>query len=99
MALTTVIVALIAGFLIDKWSAIQILPFFMLPLGCAAFILGSQSAVWAIFVTMFSIGISYGLSSPIFSALWPEAYGIRHLGAVRSLVMAFMVFHLLPDPA
>ena len=30
--------------------------------------------------------------STLNGALWPEIYGIRHLGAVRSVVVALMVF-------
>ncbi|MFD0917995.1 MFS transporter [Pseudahrensia aquimaris] len=98
MAFTTIIVSLITGVLIDRFSAIQMLPFFLIPLAIACFVLGTQSAVPAIFVTMFTIGLSYGMSSPIFGALWPEAYGTRYLGAVRSLVMAFMVFASAAGP-
>ena len=30
--------------------------------------------------------------------MWPEVYGTRHLGAVRSLIVAFMVFSTAVGP-
>lgn len=98
MAATTVSGALLTGLAIDRWSAVHCLPFFMVPLGLACLTLSSSGAVWAIFVTMFLMGISYGISSSLFGALWPEVYGTRHLGAVRSVTMAFMVFMSAAGP-
>ncbi len=98
MALTTFLVSLITGFAIDRWSAVQLLPVFMLPLGIACLILANFSAVWAIYATMFSVGVSYGISSSLFGAVWPEVYGIRHLGSIRSIIMAFMVFSSAAGP-
>jgi hypothetical protein len=44
------------------------------------------------------LGISYGFSSTLFGALWPEIYGTRHLGAIRSLIVAFMVLSTAVGP-
>ncbi len=38
------------------------------------------------------MGINSGVMTTVMGALWPEIYGVRHLGAVRSLVFAAMVF-------
>ena len=45
----------------------------------------------AIMIYMLLHGVSNGISNTLFGALWPEVYGTRHLGAVRSLIMAAMV--------
>ncbi len=98
MAATTIAGSLLTGYAIDRWSAVQILPLFLVPLGLACLVLGSFSAVWAIYATMLLIGTSYGISSSLFGALWPETYGVRHLGSVRALIMAFMVFSSAAGP-
>jgi MFS family permease len=49
-------------------------------------------------VFMALMGISYGFSSTLFGALWPELYGARHLGGIRSLIVAFMVFATAMGP-
>ena len=92
MASMTVFSAFLSGFAIDRFGAVRLLPFFGVPLGLACLVLGFFSSSWAIFLTMFLVGTSYGLSHTLFSAVWAEAYGTLHLGAIRSLVMAMMVF-------
>ena len=38
------------------------------------------------------LGMSYGISSTLFGALWPEVYGTKYLGSIRSITIACMVF-------
>jgi len=90
-AFATVIFSLISGWLIDRFSARQLLPFFLLPLGIGNLLLGWLDSTATIIVYMLLHGISNGISTSLFGALWPETYGTRHLGAVRSLIMAGMV--------
>lgn len=98
MATTTVLVSLMTGFAVDRWSAVQILPLFMVPLGTACLVLGSFSAPLTIFVFMIFLGISYGMSSTLFGAIWPEVYGTRHLGSLRSVTVSLMVFMSAAGP-
>ncbi|MEL6734846.1 MAG: MFS transporter, partial [Pseudomonadota bacterium] len=98
MALTTVLFSLGTGFAIDRWSAVQMLPFFMVPLGAGCFVLGSFSSEATIFVFMLLLGMSYGITSALFGALWPEVWGTRNLGAIRSIVVAMMVFLTAAGP-
>lgn len=92
MAMMTIIFVLISGQLVDKYSAVKLLPGFLLPLSAACLALGLSDAQAQAFVFMGLLGVSYGISSTLFGALWPEIYGIKHLGSVRSLVVAIMVF-------
>ncbi len=98
MAVTTVTTGLLTGFAIDRWGAIRMLPLFMLPLGGACLLLAYFSAPVVIFVFMVLFGFSAGLSQPVFGALWPEVYGTRHLGAMRSITVSFMVFMSAAGP-
>ena len=98
MAVTTTLFALVSGVLIDRFGATTLLPVFFVPLGLACLVLGSFSAEWAAIVFMFLLGVSYGISSTLFGALWPEVYGTRHLGAVRSVIVAMMVFFTAAGP-
>lgn len=91
MSGTTVVASFISGSLIDRFSATRILPVFLLPLASACFVLGIFDALWSAFVFMFLIGISNGFSSTLFGALWPEIYGTKHLGGIRSIMVAILV--------
>lgn len=92
MAITSVIVGLLTGQLIDRFSARKLLPFFLLPLTVGCTLLSVASDQWVMAVFMFLLGASYGMSNAVFGAIWPEVYGTRHLGAIRSVVSACMVF-------
>jgi len=91
MALMTVTFSQIAGWLIDRLGAIRLLPTFLIPLALACFSLALITRPWGIFVFMGLLGVSYGISSTLFGALWPAVYGTRHLGSVRSVTVALMV--------
>ena len=47
---------------------------------------------------MIAAGVTAGASFTIVSAMWPESYGVAHLGAIRALVSAFMVFSTALSP-
>lgn len=92
MSAMTISCALLAGHLVDRVTAVRLLPSFLLPLGLACVLLGSVAHPAAAFGFMALLGISYGFSSTLFGALWPEIYGTRHLGSIRSITVAMMVF-------
>lgn len=92
MAITSVIVGLITGQLVDRFTARRLLPFFLFPLTVGCALLSVATDPWTMAVFMFLLGSSYGVSGAVFGAIWPEVYGTRHLGAIRSLVSAAMVF-------
>ncbi|QLC21294.1 MFS transporter [Parasphingopyxis sp. CP4] len=98
MAATTVTFALISGSLIDRYGALGILPYFLLPLAIASLAAGLVTPVWGVYVFMVLLGVSYGFTSTLAGALWPELYGIKHLGAVRSVIVAAMVFSTALGP-
>lgn len=98
MATMTILFVLISGQLIDRFSAVKLLPGFLLPLSAACLALGLSDAQAQAFVFMGLLGVSYGISSTLFGALWPEIYGTKHLGSVRSLVVAIMVFMTAVGP-
>ena len=83
---------LISGHLIDRFSGLALLPFVLIPLGCAALLLGLASAPWVPFAFMALIGMANGLSTTLFGAVWPEIYGLKHLGSIRALLVAWGVF-------
>ena len=91
MALTTVTFALINGAAIDRYGAVSILPVLLLPLTASTFVAGAFSGEAMMFGFMILLGMSYGLSSTLFGALWPEIYGAKHLGAIRSVIVSAMV--------
>ena len=76
---------ILSGQLIDRLSGLVLLPFVLLPLGAACFVLGVIEAWWAPFLFMAMVGMSNGLSTTLFGAVWPEIYGLKHLGSIRAI--------------
>jgi MFS family permease len=91
MAVTTVTFSLVSGQLIDKFGAIRLLPFYLIPLSIASMAVGLLTPVWGVYVFMLLVGLSYGCSSTLLGSLWPEVYGVRNLGSVRALAVSASV--------
>ncbi len=98
MSAFTIVFALIAGYLVDRFTAVRVLPAFLLPLAAACLVLGVFDGQWSAFAFMILLGISYGITSTLFGSLWPEIYGLRHLGSIRAIVVALMVFSTALGP-
>lgn len=98
MAVTTVGFSLVCGQLIDRFGGLKLLPFFLLPLALASALAGVLEPVWGVYVFMVLLGVSYGFTATLFGAVWPEIYGTAHLGAIRAVVVAAMVFSTALGP-
>ena len=98
MGALTIAAGLATGWLIDRVGSLRVLPFFPIPLAASCLVVGAASGEGAIFAFFSLLGISYGMSQTLFGALWPEVYGTKHLGAVRSVTVAMMVFATAAGP-
>jgi MFS family permease len=98
MSVMTVAFTLVCGALVDRFSAPSVLPYFLLPLAVACLVLAVADGQWSAYAFMALAGMCYGFASTLFGALWPEIYGTKHLGAVRSMIVAIMVFQTAAGP-
>jgi MFS family permease len=84
--------AVVSGQLIDRFSALALMPFTLLPIAVALIMINLVDSYWVIWVYMVLLGIGSGLAQTAQSALWPECYGVRYLGSIKSLYWTFVVF-------
>ncbi len=98
MASGVVCASLVSGPLIDRFSARRLLPFSLVSLTAACFVLAGFDAPATAFVFMGLVGISNGFNSTLVGAFWPEVYGTRHIGAIRSVAFSVMVFASAAGP-
>jgi MFS family permease len=83
---------LVAGRLVDRLGALRVVPLHLLPLGLGMVILATFDApLWASFYLL-SSGMTTGIAFTSTAAVWAEIYGVRNIGAIRSVVAAAMVF-------
>ena len=98
MAVTNIGCALLTGAAIDRFSAARVLPFFLLPLSGACFVLAYAGPEATLFLAMVLLGISYGIALTLFGSLWPELYGLANLGAIRSVTVSAAVMATAAGP-
>jgi len=91
-AASTLVVSLAAGWAVDQWGAARLLPFYLLPMSAGVLVLASVNAPVAMAVFMLLSGCTAGAASTVLGALWVELYGTQHLGGIRALITAGMVF-------
>ena len=91
-SILSVITLFIAGFLIDKFSSRKLLIYMNLPFLLSLFliIVFDNSIVSFLFLGL--IGISNGLANVLGSSTWAEVYGVKHIGSIKALTTALMVF-------
>lgn len=98
MTITGISVSIVTGHLVDRYAAFRLLPIMYIPIGVACLIMASLEPVWAIPLFLTVLAIGGGMAPSVFGALWAEMYGTAHIGAVRSLAIAVMVFASAAGP-
>lgn len=83
---------LLFGLLVDRRGARRLVGIYLLPLALGLVGLATGDAPWVALFFMLCAGVSGGAVLTIVGALWAELYGTTHLGAIRSLVWALVVF-------
>ena len=94
------IVSLFAsGPIIDRVGTARLMPLTILPmgLGFAGFALAPNLATATIFIAL--MGLTQGLNNTVPPAFWAEFYGTRHIGGIKALAAAVMVFGTAIGPA
>ena len=88
----SVLTLLISGFLIDKFTSRKLLIFMNIPLLLSSLVLIFFDIPLSAFIFLGLIGISNGLANVLGSSTWAEIYGVRHIGSIKALTTALMVF-------
>ena len=87
-AASATVISLVVGWAVDRWSARQLLPVYLLPLGLALTIFAFGQSQATGLAGMIAIGASVGASQTLGSAMWAELYGTLHLGSIKALTAA-----------
>lgn len=98
-AAMSVVAAILAGPVVDRFGARRIMTLFLTPLTLSALSVALFDAPWAAPLYLGLLGTSAGVTVVMLGALWPELYGLSHLGAIRAFGQAAMVFSTGLAPA
>tara|TARA_Y100000741_G_scaffold358439_1_gene337605 strand:- start:151 stop:1041 length:891 start_codon:yes stop_codon:yes gene_type:complete len=88
----SVITLLISGFLVDKFTSRKLLIYMNIPLLFAVLVIIYSNLPISAFIFFGLIGITNGLANLLGSSIWAEIYGVKHIGSIKALTTALMVF-------
>ena len=91
-AMVSVGTKLVTGFLIDRYGAIRMIPLVALPMGVGLIVLAFSGSLFGGGIFLVLTGITVGFQSTASAPFWSEMYGNQHLGSIKSLGAAAMVF-------
>ena len=91
-SILSVITLFLSGFLIDKFTSRKLLIYMNIPLFVSTGVLFYFDSAVSSFIFFGLVGISNGLSNVLGSSTWAEIYGVKHIGSIKALTTALMVF-------
>ena len=91
-SILSVLTLFISGFLIDKFTSRKLLVYMNIPLLISVIILFYFDTPVTSFIFLGLVGISNGFANILGSSTWAELYGVKHLGSIKALTTALMVF-------
>ena len=97
-ALARILSSLFVGPSIDSFSARQLFPYHLIPMGAGFLFACFHPGNWSAFVYMFLMGMTLGASSNLRTALWTELYGAESVGTIRSMFSSLIVFSTAMSP-
>ncbi|MGY8655929.1 MAG: MFS transporter [Verrucomicrobiia bacterium] len=98
-ALARIVSSLAIGPAIDRYGAARLFPFFPLPMALGILFLQNLSSPAVAWIYLGLTGAAQGMAGGLTSSLWAELYGVRHLGAIKSLGGSLAVFGTALSPA
>ena len=91
-SILSVLTLFISGFLIDKFTSRKLLIYMNIPLLISVIVLFYFDTTVTAFIFLGLVGISNGFANILGSSTWAELYGVKHLGSIKALTTALMVF-------
>jgi MFS family permease len=98
-ALSTIVMNLIVGALVDRFGAVRLAPFVTIPMGIGLLILSSSNSLVVAVIFMLCMSISSASQGTIAAPFFAERYGSKNLGAIKSLGTFMMVMMSAISPA
>jgi MFS family permease len=97
-AISQTVSALMTGLLVDRFNALRIMRYYLLPSLVGLGFIALLAAPWTGAAFMFFMGLSAGAVGVVHGAVWAELYGIAHLGAIKAMGTALMVVSTALSP-
>ncbi len=90
--IASVTALLCSGWIIDKLGVSRVLPFYLLPMSIGLILFSLGKSYLIIFFGFIFLGLTQGTAMTIGGTFWPNYFGTKYLGSIRSLSTSSMVF-------
>jgi MFS family permease len=97
-ALGSVAAPFVGGTLVDRFGGRRLMTLYPPLYAVALFIMTSGFGVPGIIASMIFLGLGAGITLPINNSIWPELYGTKFLGEVKSLATSMSVLSTALSP-
>lgn len=98
-AASSIAFSMLAGIMVDRTGARSLMPLFTLPMVLGGIsLMGGANDAW-IFGVLVSFGAASGMTGAVTAPFWAEVYGVQHLGAIKAVATAVMIFASAMSPA
>ena len=87
-----------AGPLVDRFGSHRLLPWHLMPLLLALLALNQGEGPWLAPIYLGLAGLGMGVANTLMGVIWAELYGTTHLGAIRAVAQAAMIFSTAAAP-
>ena len=98
-AASSIAFSMLAGILVDRNGARRLMPLFAMPIALGGLCLMAGSNELWIFGVLISFGAASGMTGAVTAPFWAEVYGVQHLGAIKAVATAVMIFASAMSPA
>ena len=88
----SVVSTFLSGDLIDRLGATRLLPFSVLPMAAGFLLFAPAPTPLMTVPALMLIALTQGTMGTLPTAFWSELYGTRHIGAIKAVAGAVMVF-------
>ena len=90
--------SLVSGLLVDKFSGRSVITFHLIPMALIFIVMLFSNHIFVLYLYMAGLGLSNGFTENMSNSLWAEMYGVKNLGAIRSLLTFFGVLASAASP-
>lgn len=92
LTVVSVAITFASGAVLDRVGTGRLIAVYMLPFALAFLLIGWADTLTAAAVGLMIFGLGTGAQATVPTAFWAEYYGTRHLGSIKAMGVAVMVF-------
>lgn len=98
-SVTAIGAMILSGIALDRVGTPRLIPYYMLPAAIAFALSAVAQGPFSLALALVFFGMTTGSQGTLTNAFWAEVYGTAHIGAIKAMAAAAMVFGSAIGPA